>query len=111
MPAGEKVTNPRDRFRAGAQAGTFHPEWVALCPLEPAKSGSMRQGDSSPGRIFLMDPQHVVLVIGGGISGAEAAFQFARWRIRCVVIDQNERPYGKIEDGLPRWHVNLRSRR
>ncbi len=55
-----------------------------------------------------MDPQHVVLVIGGGISGAEAAFQFARRGIRCVVIDQNERPYGKIEDGLPRWHVNLR---
>lgn len=55
-----------------------------------------------------MDSQHVVLVIGGGISGAEAAFQFARRGIRCVVIDQNERPYGKIEDGLPRWHVNLR---
>ncbi|MBV8316897.1 MAG: FAD-dependent oxidoreductase, partial [Planctomycetaceae bacterium] len=48
-----------------------------------------------------MDSQHVVLVIGGGISGAEAAFQFARRGIRCVVIDQNERPYGKIEDGLP----------
>src|SRR5262249_52403105 len=28
--------------------------------------------------------------------------------IGCVVIDQNERPYGKIEDGLPRWHVGLR---
>jgi ferredoxin--NADP+ reductase len=28
--------------------------------------------------------------------------------IRCVVLEKNDRPYGKIEDGLPRWHVNLR---
>jgi len=25
-----------------------------------------------------------------------------------VVFEQNPRPYGKIEDGLPRWHVKLR---
>ncbi len=25
-----------------------------------------------------------------------------------VVFEQNLRPYGKIEDGLPRWHVKLR---
>lgn len=25
-----------------------------------------------------------------------------------VVIEQNPRPYGKIEDGLPRWHVKQR---
>ena len=25
-----------------------------------------------------------------------------------VVFEQNVRPYGKIEDGLPRWHVKLR---
>jgi len=25
-----------------------------------------------------------------------------------AVIEQNPRPYGKIEDGLPRWHVALR---
>ena len=24
------------------------------------------------------------------------------------MIEQNPRPYGKIEDGLPRWHVALR---
>jgi hypothetical protein len=28
--------------------------------------------------------------------------------IRVVVIEQNERPYGKIEDGLPRWHREQR---
>jgi ferredoxin/flavodoxin---NADP+ reductase len=55
-----------------------------------------------------MDPQHVVVVIGGAVAGSEAAFQFTQRGIRCIVLEQNERPYGKIEDGLPRWHVNLR---
>jgi NADPH-dependent glutamate synthase beta subunit-like oxidoreductase len=27
-----------------------------------------------------------------------------------VVFEQNPRPYGKIEDGLPRWHVKLRQK-
>jgi NADPH-dependent glutamate synthase beta subunit-like oxidoreductase len=27
-----------------------------------------------------------------------------------VVFEQNVRPYGKIEDGLPRWHVKLRQK-
>ena len=55
-----------------------------------------------------MNPQHVVLVIGGAVAGSEVASQLAQRGILCVVIDQNEQPYGKIEDGLPRWHVNLR---
>ena len=53
-------------------------------------------------------PQHVVLIVGGAVSGSEAAFQFAQRGILCIVMEQNDRPYGKIEDGLPRWHVNLR---
>jgi hypothetical protein len=57
---------------------------------------------------FAMGPQHVVLIIGGGVSGSEVALQLARRGIHCVVIDQNQRPYGKIEDGLPRWHAHLR---
>ena len=52
--------------------------------------------------------QHVVVVVGGAVSGSEVAAQFAARGVRCVVIDQNVRPYGKIEDGLPRWHVKLR---
>jgi len=28
--------------------------------------------------------------------------------IRVAVFEQNKRPYGKIEDGLPRWHVEQR---
>ncbi|HSB69915.1 MAG TPA: hypothetical protein VLT62_11335 [Candidatus Methylomirabilis sp.] len=52
--------------------------------------------------------QHVVLIAGGAVAGSEAAFQMAQRGVCCVVLEQNDRPYGKIEDGLPRWHVNLR---
>ncbi|MFI5341579.1 MAG: hypothetical protein ACHQ7N_17290 [Candidatus Methylomirabilales bacterium] len=54
-------------------------------------------------------PQHVVVIVGGGVAGSEAAFRFAERGILCIVLEQNDRPYGKIEDGLPRWHVNLRA--
>lgn len=30
--------------------------------------------------------------------------------VLVVVFEQNARPYGKIEDGLPRWHVKLRKK-
>jgi ferredoxin--NADP+ reductase len=52
---------------------------------------------------------HVVVIIGGAVAGSEAAFQLASRGVLSVVLEQNERPYGKIEDGLPRWHVNLRA--
>ncbi len=52
--------------------------------------------------------QHVVIIIGGAVSGAEAAFQFAQSGVRSVVLEQNDHPYGKIEDGLPRWHEKQR---
>ncbi len=52
--------------------------------------------------------QHFVAIIGGAISGSVAAEILADRGIRVAVIDQNKRPYGKIEDGLPRWHVEQR---
>src|SRR5258705_3897225 len=52
--------------------------------------------------------QHFVAVIGGAISGSVAAQMLANKGIRVAVFDQNPRPYGKIEDGLPRWHVEQR---
>ena len=52
--------------------------------------------------------QHFVAVIGGAISGSVAAEILADHGIRVAVIEQNTRPYGKIEDGLPRWHVEQR---
>jgi len=54
-------------------------------------------------------PQHVVVIVGGAVAGSEAALRFAERGILCIVLEQNDRPYGKIEDGLPRWHVNLRA--
>jgi NADPH-dependent glutamate synthase beta subunit-like oxidoreductase len=53
---------------------------------------------------------HVVAVIGGATAGAEIASRFAAEGIRVVVFEMNPRPFGKIEDGLPRWHVGLRNK-
>jgi ferredoxin/flavodoxin---NADP+ reductase len=52
--------------------------------------------------------QHFVAVVGGAISGSVAAEILADRGIRVAVIEQNKRPYGKIEDGLPLWHVEQR---
>jgi hypothetical protein len=52
--------------------------------------------------------RHVVAVVGGATAGAEAAAMLADRGVVVVVFEQNQRPYGKIEDGLPRWHVKLR---
>ena len=56
------------------------------------------------------NPSHIVAVIGGAVSGAEAAFQLAERGIKTVVFDQQLLPYGKIEDGLPKWHAKLRDK-
>ena len=53
-------------------------------------------------------PSHSVAVIGGAVAGAEVAATLAERGVEVAVIEQNPRPYGKIEDGLPRWHVALR---
>ncbi len=52
--------------------------------------------------------QHIVAVIGGATAGAEVASRLASAGHRVVVFEMNPRPYGKIEDGLPRWHHGLR---
>jgi NADPH-dependent glutamate synthase beta subunit-like oxidoreductase len=51
---------------------------------------------------------HAVAVIGGATAGAEVAERLAARGVRVAVFEQNPRPYGKIEDGLPRWHAELR---
>ncbi len=56
------------------------------------------------------DPQHVVVIVGGAVAGSEAAALCAERGILAVVLEQNDRPYGKIEDGLPRWHDKLRKK-
>lgn len=54
--------------------------------------------------------QHLVAIFGGAVSGAEAAWQLAQQNIPCIVFEQNFLPYGKIEDGLPKWHAKLRDK-
>src|SRR5260370_996087 len=51
---------------------------------------------------------YFVAVVGGAIAGSVAAEILADRGIRVAVIEQNKRPYGKIEDGLPRWHREQR---
>jgi NADPH-dependent glutamate synthase beta subunit-like oxidoreductase len=52
--------------------------------------------------------RHVVAVVGAATAGAEIARIMAERGALVIVIEQNARPYGKIEDGLPRWHVKQR---
>jgi NADPH-dependent glutamate synthase beta subunit-like oxidoreductase len=56
------------------------------------------------------EPKPVVAIIGGAVAGSEAAAACAARGAIPVVFEQGERPYGKIEDGLPRWHVKLRDK-
>jgi len=55
-------------------------------------------------------PTHFVAIIGGAVAGSEAAFNLGQKGIKVVVFEQNLRPYGKIEDGLPKWHVKLQAK-
>jgi NADPH-dependent glutamate synthase beta subunit-like oxidoreductase len=52
--------------------------------------------------------RYVVAVIGAATAGSEIARILAMRGVKVIVIEQNPRPYGKIEDGLPRWHVKQR---
>jgi len=56
------------------------------------------------------EPKPVVAIIGGAVAGCEAAAACATRGAIPVVFEQGDRPYGKIEDGLPRWHVKLRDK-
>ena len=52
--------------------------------------------------------RHVMAVIGAATAGSEIARILAERGAMVIVFEQNPRPYGKIEDGLPRWHVKQR---
>ena len=52
----------------------------------------------------------VIGIVGGAVAGSEAAALCAKLGAISVVVDQGERPFGKIEDGLPRWHHKLRDK-
>src|SRR5262249_42728639 len=52
--------------------------------------------------------RHVMAVIGAATAGSQIARILAHRGVIVIVFEQNARPYGKIEDGLPRWHVKQR---
>ncbi len=51
---------------------------------------------------------HFVAIFGGAVAGSEAAYQLSRKGFTVAVFEQSMLPYGKIEDGLPKWHHKLR---
>ena len=55
-------------------------------------------------------PRHVVAICGGAVAGSEAAALFAEQGALAIVVEQNALPYGKIDDGLPRWHSALQAK-
>lgn len=52
----------------------------------------------------------MIAVIGGACAGSEFAGKLAEAGHEVFVFEQNQLPYGKIEDGLPRWHEKLQRR-
>ena len=59
---------------------------------------------------LVSDSKYVVAIVGGATAGAEAARVLAGHGVEVVVFEQNKRPFGKIEDGLPRWHAKQRAK-
>jgi hypothetical protein len=49
-----------------------------------------------------------VAVVGGACAGSEICQQLRLAGFQVAVFEQNDLPYGKIEDGLPRWHEKQR---
>lgn len=60
--------------------------------------------------LMKIHPAHFVAIVGGAVAGAEAAAQLTSKGIYVAIFEQNPLPYGKIEDGLPKWHVKLRDK-
>jgi len=54
--------------------------------------------------------KYVVGLIGGACAGSEMAARLVELGMEVVVFEQNPLPYGKIEDGLPRWHTKLQAK-
>ncbi len=54
--------------------------------------------------------EYAAAVIGGACAGSQIAHQLAEMGMDVYVFEQNALPYGKIEDGLPRWHAKLQNK-
>lgn len=53
---------------------------------------------------------YTVAVVGGAVAGSEIASRLADAGMEVAVFEQNVLPYGKIEDGLPRWHKKMQDK-
>jgi ferredoxin/flavodoxin---NADP+ reductase len=51
-----------------------------------------------------------VVIFGGAVAGSEAARCLAEEGIYSIVFDMETLPYGKIENGLPKWHYKQRDK-
>jgi len=91
---------------------SFTPIWTEpATPEEETADGiSAQELQGDPPMTRIDEPSHVVAVVGGSSAGSTVAEVLADHGCRVVVFDQNPRPYGKIEDGLPRWHSKHRNR-
>ncbi len=54
--------------------------------------------------------KYAMAIVGGAVAAAEVAGILSDHDVLTIVLEQNPRPYGKIEDGLPRWHRALREK-
>ncbi len=57
-----------------------------------------------------MSDKYCVAIFGGAVAGSEAVAQMVKNGVQVVVFEQNSLPYGKIETGLPKWHVKPREK-
>lgn len=57
-----------------------------------------------------MDTSYMVAVVGGACAGSAITAELTDLGMDVIVIEQNHLPYGKIEDGLPRWHGKLQNK-
>lgn len=57
-----------------------------------------------------MNDKYCVAVFGGAVAGSEAVEQMTQNGVHVILFEQNAIPYGKIESGLPKWHIKLRDR-
>ncbi len=57
-----------------------------------------------------MTHKHSVAIFGAAVAGSEAAATLASHDVEVFVFEQNALPYGKIEYGLPMWHIKLRDK-
>src|SRR5215469_803384 len=89
------------------QSHPAHYKLVFYSRLHPERRDANQYSLMAESRT-LTNSRHVIAVVGAATAGSEIARILADRGALVIVFEQNPRPYGKIEDGLPRWHVKQR---